>query len=111
VDQGASYYRSAIRTCSTQEKIANRGGECVDDISYYRDSSNEFHLCQTGMALEMVKGLGKSIGLTQRVPITQVSGVPAQVPCYSVLSDYVGWDCRPNAETTKPINLGAVCTK
>ena len=110
VDQGAAYYRSAIRTCSAGEKVAGRGGQCVDDISYYRSPNNEFHLCQTGIALEMAKGIGQAIGLTQRVPITQLSGAVAMVPCYSVLADYVGWDCRPNDQTQKPVNLGAVCS-
>lgn len=32
------------------------------------------------------------------------------VPCYSVLSDYVGWDCRPNDQTAKPVNLRSACS-
>lgn len=77
IDQGAGYYRAAIRTCKPSEKVANRGGECVEDIGYYRSvttGANEFDLCQTGIGLEMVKGIGKAIGLSQRVPITQLSG-------------------------------------
>ncbi len=109
VDQGSTYYRSALRTCAAGEKEAGRGGECIDDVGYYRDANAELHLCQNAIELEMVKALGKAIGLTQKVSIVQDSGQSAMVPCYAVLSDYVGWDCQPNAQSAKPVVLRNVC--
>ncbi len=109
IDQGSSYYRAAYRTCKPEEKEAGRGGYCIDDVGYYRDPKAELHLCQNAVELEMIKAIGQSIGLTQLVNITQLNGQVAQVPCYSVLDDYVGWDCKPNDQTAKPVVLRNVC--
>lgn len=110
-DQGASFYRAAVRTCSAQERVAGRGGYCVEDTVFYRNSfGDEANLCQGAFTLEMVKGIGQWLGLNHPVRIQRTNGTFANVPCHSVLADYVGWDCRPNASTARPVNLGNACT-
>lgn len=111
-DQGAAFYRAAVKTCSAAERVAGRGGFCVEDTVFYRNSAgDEAHLCQGAFTLEMVKGMGQWMGLNQPVRITRMDGTPANVPCHSVLADYVGWDCRPNNVTARPVTLGNACAQ